>query len=109
MPLAVNVAEAAPLALVVAVIDADALENSPLAPVAGAVKVTVAPDTGLFEPSLTVAVSVLKVAPTDADWPDPEVAVTEAGGAAETVILTVAAAEVPTLLPAVNWKLSAPL
>ena len=44
-----------------------------------------------------------------ADCGVPDVAVIEAGTGCATVMLTVAAAEAPSPLLAVNWKLSAPL
>src|SRR5260370_1137003 len=54
--LAVNVAAVAtPLPFVVAVVDAVPFANVPLAPLAGAVKVTTTPLIGLFEASFTVA------------------------------------------------------
>jgi hypothetical protein len=53
---AVNVEDVAtPLPFVVAVVDAVPFANVPLAPLAGAVKVTVTPLTGLFRESFTVA------------------------------------------------------
>ena len=53
---AVNVVEVAtPLVFVVAIVDAVPFANVPLAPLAGAVKVTVTPLTGLFRESLNVA------------------------------------------------------
>ena len=56
VPFAVNVEDVAtPLALVVAVVVAVPFANVPLAPLPGAVNVTVTPLTGLFDASRTVA------------------------------------------------------
>lgn len=72
-------AVAIPLALVVAVAVADP-ENAALAPVAGAVNVTVTPLTGLLLASFTVACSaVAKAAFTVALCGVPAVAITLAG------------------------------
>ena len=55
----------------------------PLAPLAGAVKVTVAPDTGLLKASITVTARfVAKAVLTVAVCGVPAVAATEAGGPA---------------------------
>ena len=55
----------------------------PLGPVAGAVKVTVAPATGLLLASFTVAASaVVKGCVTWVLWPPPVVAVMDAAGPA---------------------------
>ena len=84
VPLAVKADEvASPLALVTAVVVAVELAKVPEAPVPGAVKVTVAPGTGLPKPSLTKATSgLVKAVPTVADWPEPETMVTVAAGSA---------------------------
>ena len=72
---AVHVTEARPEAFVVA-----APGRVADAPEPGAVKVTVAPETGLPSESLTNATSELeKVVPTCADCPEPEDTVTLAG------------------------------
>ena len=57
--LAVNGAAATPEALVATVIVAVLLLNSPDAPLAGAVNVTLIPDTGLLPASSTVTASAL--------------------------------------------------
>lgn len=57
MLLAVNGAEAIPLAFVETVIVAVLLLNFPLAPEPGAVKVTLTPETGLLDASSTVTAS----------------------------------------------------
>lgn len=92
MPLvafAVNVTEATPLALVVAVVEAVPPENVPLAPVPGAVNVTVAPLVG--DPFvITVATSGFANAVlTVALCPDPLVAVmvTVGGGGVDFELL----------------------
>ena len=65
---------ATPLALVTAVAE---VVKVPEAPLAGGVKVTVTPETGLPYWSVTVATSLLvKAVATVALWPLPEVAVT---------------------------------
>jgi hypothetical protein len=64
----VNGAEATPLEFVTTVIVPVLLLNAPLAPVPGAVNVTLTPETGLFEASFTVTASALANAvPTVAD------------------------------------------
>ena len=82
MALAVNVeAEARPLPLVVAVVVMVPFANVPLAPLAGAVKVTTTPLSGFPPLSLTSACKfVANAAVTVALWFDPALAVTEAGG-----------------------------
>ena len=59
MLLAVNGAAATPEALVATVIVVVLFENSPDAPLAGAVKVTLTPATGLLPASRTVTASAL--------------------------------------------------
>ena len=59
MALAVNGAEATPATSVATVMVAAALENTPLAPAPGAVKMTLTPGTGLLAASLTVTASEL--------------------------------------------------
>ena len=54
MPLAVNGAEAMPDELVITVIVFVLLLKVPLAPVAGAVNVTLTPGTGLLDASFTI-------------------------------------------------------
>ena len=54
MPFAVNGTEATPAALEAAVAVAELLPNTPEDPLAGAVKVTLTPDTGLPPASFTV-------------------------------------------------------
>ena len=67
MALAVNGADATPEALVATTMVAVALENIPLAPALGAVKVTLTPGTGLLAASFTVTASGLaKAVKTDA-------------------------------------------
>lgn len=92
-------AVATPPVLVVAVVVAEPLAKVPLAPLDGAVKVTVALGTTLPEASLTVACSaVAKAVDTVADCPPPAVTVIDAGGpagAAAFVRLKVAAAAMP--------------
>lgn len=69
-----------PLPSVVAVVLVVPLANVPEAPDDGAVKVTVAPETGLPDESVTSATSPeAKGAPTVADWPDPDTTATLAG------------------------------
>src|ERR1700686_1448556 len=95
MLLAVNIAEVAtPLAFVIAVFTPPA--NVPLAPVcAGAVNVTVTPETGLLLASFTVAWSaVVNAVLIVAVCGVPAVAVILAGGKALLVRLKLA--EVPT-------------
>jgi hypothetical protein len=77
--LAVNAADVAtPLALVVAVFTPPA--NVPLAPLAGGVKVTTTPLTGLFPASVTVATNgAAKAVLIVALCPEPLVAATFAG------------------------------
>src|ERR1700686_4377047 len=76
MPLAVAVTLAMPEALVTPV----ALDRVALAPVGGAAKVTVTPDSGFPAESFTVACrAVAKAVPKGADWGVPPVAVTLAG------------------------------
>ena len=68
MELAVNGADAIPEALVATVIVAVLLLNVPDAPVDGAVKTTLTPDTGLLELSFTVTPGVIaKAVPTAVD------------------------------------------
>src|ERR1700676_155599 len=85
MELAVKTAEVAtPLALVVAVLRPPA--KVPLAPEAGAVKVTTTPLTGLFPASVTVATSGAANAALMATlWPEPLVMATLPGGTAVLV------------------------
>lgn len=80
IPLAVKAgAVATPCAFVVAVADAPE-PKAPLAPEAGAVNVTVAPETGLLPESLTVAWrAVANAVFTGALWPPPAVAAMLAG------------------------------
>jgi hypothetical protein len=81
-------AVATPEAFVVAVVVAVPLPKVPEAPEAGAVKVTVAPDTALPAESLTVAVRpVAKAVATGALCPDPPVAVMAVAGPAVLVRL----------------------
>jgi hypothetical protein len=77
---AVNTAEVAtPLAFVVAVFTPPA--NVPLAPLAGGVKVTTTPLTGLFPESVTVATrGAAKAVLIVALWPEPLVTETFAAG-----------------------------
>src|SRR5712671_4443745 len=96
MLLAVNVAEVAtPLALVTAVFAPPA--NVPLAPVcAGAVNVTVTPETGLLLASFTVACSAaVNAVLIVADCGVPAVAVIAAAGAAVLVRAKLAAVATP--------------
>ena len=96
MLLAVNIAEVAtPLALVTAVFTPPA--NVPLAPVcAGAVKVTVTPETGLLLASFTVACSaVVNAVLIVAVCGVPAVAVIAAAGAAVLVRAKLAAVATP--------------
>jgi hypothetical protein len=68
VPFAVNGTEATPEALVATVIVIVELLKSPLAPLAGAVNVTLTPDTGLLLPSFTVTASgFANAVPTVAD------------------------------------------
>jgi hypothetical protein len=85
MELAVNVADVAtPLALVVAVFKPPA--NVPLAPLAGGVKVTTTPFTGLLPASVTVAVNgAANAALMVALCPEPLVMATFPGGTAVLV------------------------
>ena len=75
MVLAVKVDEVAMAVGVVAAVEvavAEVLEKVPEAPLAGAVKVTVAPETGLPYWSVTVATSgLVKAVLTVALWPCP--------------------------------------
>ena len=89
--MAVNVeAVATPLAFVVAFAVVDPLANVPLAPVPGAVNVTVIPLTGLLLASLTVAASAVpKFVFTDVLCGVPAVAVMLAGVEAFTVNVNV--------------------
>jgi hypothetical protein len=76
VPLAVAVTLATPEALV----SAEELESTALAPIGGTPKVTVAPDTGFPAESFTVVCSaVAKAEPDGADWGVPPVAVILAG------------------------------
>jgi hypothetical protein len=96
MVLAVNTAEVAtPLALVTAVFVPPA--NVPLAPVcAGAMNVTVTPETGLFPESFTVAWSaVVKAVPIVALCGVPAVAVIVAAEPAVLVRAKLAAVATP--------------
>jgi hypothetical protein len=87
VPFAVNTAEVAtPFAFVVAVLTP--LANVPLAPVLGAVKVTVTPLTGLDELSFTVTANGAENAPLIATLCEaPLVAVMDAAGPAALVRL----------------------
>ena|ERR1700674_4287699 len=76
MPLAVAVTLATPEALV----SAEELDSTALAPISGTPKVTVTPDTGFPAESLTVVCSaVAKAEPDGADWGVPPAAVILAG------------------------------
>lgn len=91
-------AVATPSELVVAVFTPPA--KAPLAPLVGAVKVTVTPLTGLFEASLTVAWNaVVKAVFTVALCGVPAVAVMLAGGAARLVNEKFAVATTPETEP----------
>jgi hypothetical protein len=93
MLLAVAVMLAMPEALVVAV----GLDNVALAPVEGAVNVTVTPLTGFPAASFTVACSAVgKATPTNTDCDVPPVAVMPAGAPAVLVNENVAV-RVPTV------------
>jgi hypothetical protein len=84
--------------LVIAVAVADPLKL-PLAPVPGAVKVTVTPLTALLLASFTVACSPLvNTLFTAVLWPDPALAVTLAGGAVVLVKLKLAGVVTPVTL-----------
>src|SRR5947209_7539830 len=79
--LAVSFALAMPAALVVTVMLALPLLNVPLAPLAGAVNVTLMPLTGLPNWSVTVATNgPAKVVPAGVLWLFPPVAAMAAGG-----------------------------
>src|SRR5207253_2968031 len=97
--LAVNAADAAtPLELVTAVFTPPAKE--PLAPLPGAVNVTVTPGTRLLNPSLTVACSGEPNAEfTAALWGVPPVAVMVAGAPAVLVRLKLAGVPTPDTVP----------
>jgi len=85
--LAVNVVPACPLASVAPRMVAVLLLNIPLAPLLGAVKVTVTPLTGLPKPSCTSATKGFANAiPTLVLCPEPENAVIAAADPADTVI-----------------------
>jgi hypothetical protein len=90
VPFAVNIAEVAtPDEFVTAVVDPPA--KVPLAPDAGAVKVTTTPFTGLPPASVTVAVSRFpKDVLTAVLCPDPPVAAMAAAGPAVLVIVKLA-------------------
>ena len=88
MVFAVKPVEATPEALVCTVAVVTFPGNVPLAPEAGAVKVTLAPETGLPLASVTVATSgLLNALLTWALWPPPDVGVMPAGAPATTVML----------------------
>jgi hypothetical protein len=99
--LAVNVgAVATPLLLVVAVVVFNPPVNVPLAPLAGAVNVTVTPLTGLLLASFTVAaMAVPKLVLTAALCEAPPVAVMLAGVPAVLVRLKLAAVATPDADP----------
>src|ERR1700674_1865022 len=89
-------AVATPLVLVTAVVVAMPLANMPLAPLAGAVKVTVAFGTKFRETSSTTARSaVANGVETLADWPPPPAATIEAGALVVLVRLKGAGAVTP--------------
>jgi hypothetical protein len=89
-------AVAMPLALVVAV---PALAKLPLAPLAGAVKVTVAPEMTLLKVSFTVACkAVVKAVLTVADCPLPAVAMMVEAGPASLVRAKLAGVTTPSTL-----------
>ncbi len=100
MPLAVKTAAVAtPCAFVVAVFTPPA--KVPLVPLAGAVKVTVTPFTGLFPASLTVACSwAANVVLTFALCGVPAVAVMLAGGPARLVREKLAGVATPVTVAA---------
>ena len=96
MVLAVNTSAAMPLLSVAMLIVAVPFENVPLAPLAGAVNVTVAPTTGLLLASFTVACSaVVNAEPIIVLCELPAVAVMLAGGRALFVRLKVAVGVTP--------------
>src|SRR5713226_10199367 len=98
---AVNVVDVAtPLPFVVAVVDAVPFANVPLAPLAGAMKVTTTLLTGLFRESFTVACSCANAVLMVALCGVPTVAVTVAGGPA--VFVSAKFAEVAPVAEAVT-------
>jgi hypothetical protein len=94
---AVKVGEVAtPEALVCTVATVPLPAKVPLAPVAGAVNVTLTPEIGLLFASVTVATNALRKAwPTCALWPPPDVAVIVAGEPAVFVKLNEAEPDSP--------------
>ena len=100
MPLAVNVdVVAIPLEFVVALRVAELFANVPLAPLPGAVNVTVTPLTGLPPASFTVACSaVANAALMVALCPEPAVAVTLAAPPVKLVKLKLAGLATPPTL-----------
>jgi len=98
LPFAVKSADVAtPLALVVAIVLFEAVSaNIPLAPVAGAVKVTTAPLTGFWPPSTTLATKgdengVFTMTPCEL----PLVAAIDAGAPVVFVRLNLAGVDTP--------------
>jgi hypothetical protein len=93
---AVTLSDNWPLLFVVPVIVIALLLNFSLAPLDGAVNVTLAPDTTLPKLSVTVATKALPNAVfTGVLWPDPDVTVMLAAGPATFVSVKVAAVLTP--------------